>query len=220
MAATPLRGRHAEIADRPAAAKPRCRRHRHAQGPHELRRRRLLAVPAQGLHQGRGLHRRRARAAGDRHHRHRQRLQPLPRQHAAAGGGGAARHPDGRWPAGEVPHHLDRRELRAPDQHVPAQPDVDRHRGDDPRAADGRGGADRRLRQDGAGATDGRRVGRPAGDPARHRLDAHRLAPRRDRRCLHRLPALLGPLPRRRDRRGTRSPPSTTSWWPASAPAR
>ena len=31
----------------------------HAQGPDQLRRRRLLAVPAQGLHQGRGLHRRR-----------------------------------------------------------------------------------------------------------------------------------------------------------------
>ena len=36
----------------------------------------------------------------------------------------------------------------APDLDVPAQPDVDRHRGDDARAADGRGGADRRLRQD------------------------------------------------------------------------
>src|ERR1044072_1267605 len=35
------------------------------------------------------------------------------------------------------------------------QPDVDRHRGDDPGAADGRGGADGRLRQDRAGATDG-----------------------------------------------------------------
>ena len=54
-----------------------------------------------------------------------------------------------------------------PDQHVPAQPHVDGHRGDDPRAADGRGGADRRLRQDGAGAADGRGLGRHAGDPAR-----------------------------------------------------
>ena len=43
------------------------------------------------------------------------------------------------------------------DQHVPAQPDGDRHRGDDPRAAGGCGGADRRLRQDRAGAADGRR---------------------------------------------------------------
>ena len=60
------------------------------------------------------------------------------------------------------------------DQHVPAQPDVDGHRGDDPRAADGRGGADRRLRQDRAGAADGRGVGRHPGDPARHRLDADR----------------------------------------------
>ena len=34
------------------------------------------------------------------------------------------------------------------DLDVPAQPDGDGHRGDDPRAADGFGGADRRLRQD------------------------------------------------------------------------
>ncbi len=76
----------------------------------------------------------------------------------------------------DVPDGVAARELLAADQHVPAQPDVDRHRGDDPRAADGRGGADRRLRQDGARATDGRRVGRHSRDPARHRLDAHRLA--------------------------------------------
>ena len=93
------------------------------------------------------------------------------------------------------------RELRGADEHVPAQPHVDRHRGDDPRAADGRGGADRRLRQDGARAADGRGVGGHPGDPARHRLDADRLAPRRARRRLHRLPPLLGQLPRRRDRR-------------------
>jgi dihydroxy-acid dehydratase len=37
---------------------------------------------------------------------------------------------------------------------------------------------------------------------------------------LHRLPPLLGQVPRRGDRRGRRSPTSTTSWWPASAPAR
>ena len=48
------------------------------------------------------------------------------------------------------------RELLPPDQHVPAQPDGDGHRGDDPRPADGRGGADRRLRQDHSGAADGR----------------------------------------------------------------
>jgi hypothetical protein len=78
------------------------------------------------------------------------------------------------------------------DQHVPAQPDGDGHRGDDPRPADGRGGADRRLRQDRAGAADGRGVGRRAGHPADHRVDADRQPPRRARGRLHRLPALLG----------------------------
>ena len=37
-------------------------------------------------------------------------------------------------------------------------------------------------------------------------------APRRARRRLHRLPPLLGQVPRRRDRRARRSPRSTTSW--------
>ena len=40
-----------------------------------------------------------------------------------------------------------------------------------------------------------------AGGAARHRLDAHRLAPLRTRRRLHRLPPLLGKVPRRGDRR-------------------
>ena len=112
---------------------------------------------------------------GDRHRQHRQRLQPLPRQRAAADRSGQARRDAGGRPADGVSDDLDPRELRGTDQHVPAQPDVDRHRGDDPRAADGRGGADRRLRQDRAGAADGRGVGEHPGDPARHRLDADRL---------------------------------------------
>ena len=49
-----------------------------------------------------------------------------------------------------------------PDQHEIPQPDVDGHRGDGARAADGRGRADGRLRQDRAGAADGRGLGRPA----------------------------------------------------------
>jgi dihydroxy-acid dehydratase len=60
-----------------------------------------------------------------------------------------------RW----IPDDLDPRELSRADVDVRAQPDVDGHRGDDPRAADGCGRADRRLRQDGAGAADGRGVG-------------------------------------------------------------
>ena len=59
-------------------------------------------------------------------------------------------------------------------------------------AADGRGGAGRRLRQDGAGAADGRGLGRQAGDPARRRADDDRPLPRRAARRLHGLPPLLG----------------------------
>ena len=42
-------------------------------------------------------------------------------------------------------HHLDPRVVLAAHQHVPAQPHVHRHRGDDSRAAHGRRRADRRL---------------------------------------------------------------------------
>ena len=48
------------------------------------------------------------------------------------------------------------RKLRASDLDVSAQSDGDGYRGDDPRPADGRGGGDRRLRQDLAGADHGR----------------------------------------------------------------
>ena len=61
-----------------------------------------------------------------------------------------------------------------PTSMYPAQPDGDGHRGDDPRPADGRGGADRRLRQDPAGAADGRGQRRPARDRAAGRADAGR----------------------------------------------
>ena len=59
------------------------------------------------------------------------------------------------------------------DLDVPAQPDGDGDRGDDPRPADGRGRADRRLRQDAAGADHGRglaaRCRRSSCRPARWR---------------------------------------------------
>src|ERR1051326_4977474 len=64
----------------------------------------------------------------------------------------------------------------------------DGHRGDDPGAADGRSGADRRLRQDAAGADDGRRERRPAGDRAADRPDAGRALQRREARRGHPLP--------------------------------
>ena len=92
----------------------------------------------------------------------------------------------------EFPTDLAGRGVPQPDQHDVPQPDGDGHRGDDPRPADGRGGADRRLRQDRAGAADGRGLGRRAGDPARRRADDDRPLPRRAARRLHRLPPLLG----------------------------
>ena len=72
-------------------------------------------------------------------------------------------------------------------------------------------GADRRLRQDGAGAADGRRERERARDPHGHGPDAHRQSQGRAPRRVHRLPPLLGALPRRRDRRATRSTKSMRS---------
>ena len=72
----------------------------------------------------------------------------------------------------DFPDHLARRSLPQPDQHDVPQPDGDGRRGNDPRPADGRGRAGRRLRQDRAGAADGRGVGRRAGGAARRRADA------------------------------------------------
>ena len=60
----------------------------------------------------------------------------------------------------EFPDRVARRGVPQPDLDDVPQPDVDRRRGDDPRAADGRGGAGRRLRQDRAGAAHGRGLGR------------------------------------------------------------
>ena len=93
-------------------------------------------------------------------------LQQLPPPFPGAAGGGQARRAGGRRAADRVSDHLARRGVPEPDQPQIPQPDVDRHRGDDPRPADGRGGADGRLRQDRAGAADGRGLGRPAGDHA------------------------------------------------------
>ena len=149
---------------------------------------------------GRRLHRRRAVAPHHRHRQHRQQLQPLPRQRAAADRGSQAR----RDAAGGLPMDFPtisvHESFSQPTSMYP-QPHVHGHRGNDPRAAHGRRRADRRLRQDGAGPAHGRGLGGRAGDPAGDRLDADRIASRRARRRLHRLPPLLGPLPRRGDRR-------------------
>ena len=80
--------------------------------------------------------------------------------------------------------------------------------------------ADRRLRQDGAGAADGRGLGRHAGGAAGHRPMLADAVPGRAAGRLHRLPALLGALPRRRGDRRTRSARSRASSRPPPAPAR
>ncbi len=64
------------------------------------------------------------------------------------------------------------------------------------------------LRQDRAGAADGRGVGQPAGDRPRRRADDDVALARRAARRLHRLPPLLGEIPRRR---GDARPKSTRS---------
>ena len=58
-----------------------------------------------------------------------------------------------------------------------------------------------RLRQDRAGAPDGRALGRQAGDPGGRRADDDRPLPRGAPWRLHRLPALLGGVPGRAHRR-------------------
>ena len=166
-----------------------------------LRRSRLFAVPAQSLHQGQGLLRRRARPADHRRHRHLFGLQSLPRQRAAADRGGEARRDAGGRAADGIPDHLDPRELLGADLDVHAQPDVDRHRGDGARATDGRRGGDRGLRQDAAGAGDGCGLGRQARDRAADRPDGGRPLQGRGARGLHRLPPAVGAASRRQDGR-------------------
>ena len=148
-----------------------------------------------------GLFQRHAEEAGGRHRLYAVRLQQLPPPFPRTAGGGEARRAGGRRAADGISHHLARRGVPQSDQPEIPQPDVDRHRGDDARAADGRGGADGRLRQDGAGAAHGRGVGRPAGGHAGGRADDDRAPSRRAAGRLHRLPPVLGAIPRRQDRR-------------------
>ena len=93
------------------------------------------------------------------------------------------------------------RELRLPHLDVPAQPDGDGDRRDDPRAAHGLGGGNRRLRQEPARAGDGRRehdlptVVLPTGP------DGGRPLQGRSARCMHGLPPVVGSASRRQNRR-------------------
>ena len=137
-----------------------------------------------------------SRAADRRHCEFGERLQQLPSAPARADRGGQARRARGRRPAARLPDDLAGRGVSASDEPRLPQPDGDGHRGDVPRAAARCGGARRRLRQDGAGAADGRDLRRRAGHPARRRADADGPLRRRAARRVHRLPPFLGQVPR------------------------
>ena len=102
------------------------------------------------------------------------RLQQLPPAFPGDARSGEARRARRGRAAGRISDDFARRGLPQSDQPEIPQPDVDGHRGDDPRAADGCRHPDGRLRQDGAGATDGRGVRRPARDHAGRRPDDDR----------------------------------------------
>ena len=174
------------------------RRGRSGQGPDQLRRPGVRQLSAALVRQVDGLFERDA-PASDRRHRHvRQRLQQLPSPDARTGRGGEARRARRGRSAARLPDDLARRGVPQSDEPGLPQSDVDGRRGDDPRAADERGRTGRRLRQDGARAADGRDVRRRARHPARGRSDDDRPVPGRAAGRVHRLPALLGALPRRR----------------------
>ena len=192
---------------------------RTSQGTDKLRRCRVLAVPAQGLHQGDGLHGRRTESTDRRHHQHLQRLQSMSWQRPADHRGGETRCDAERGDADGVPDHLDRGKFRLPNLDVSAQPDGDGYRGDDPRPANGCGCRDRRLRQDAAGADHGRGERRPAdgGDPGR--THGGRASQGRGAGGVYRLPSPVGQVPRGRNRRRRDRNPSTAGSRPRSAPA-
>ena len=138
-------------------------------------------------------------------------LTPVQRPFPRARRAGQARRLRGRrLPAG-VPGVLDRREQPPADRDAVPQPRLDGRRGGDPRQPDRRRRADDRLRQDHAGAADGRGVVRRAGDRALGRADAERQVPRQGHRLGHRRLAL------RRGGQGRRDERSRTSWTPRPA---
>ena len=173
------------------------------EGPDQLRRSGVRHLSAAILRQVDGLFGRDAAASDHRHRDVRKRLQQLPSADARARRRGQARRADRRRLAARVPDDLAWRSVPQPDEPGLPQPDVDGRRGDDPGAADERRRAGRRVRQDRAGAVDGRDLRRSARGAARGRPDDDRPLPRRAPRRVHRLPALLGTVPRgRRERDG------------------
>ena len=169
-----------------------CHEKRPSVPPRPIRRRGVRAVSAARISERRGLHRRGARPADRRHPLDRLRLQPLPQDRAAGRRSGLARRAHGRRAAVRVPDRLAARGVLVSDLDAAAKPDGDGRRGDDQGAAARRRGADRRLRQDHSGRTDGRDLGRHAGDRRQRRLDARRQARGHAARRLHRLPAAVG----------------------------
>ena len=157
-------------AERALVRRPRPRR---VHPPHVALRRRAAARGARGP-AGR---RHRELLVGARH------LQPAP---ARAGGGGAARRDRGGRRAARVPDDLARREPDEADRDAVPEPDVDGRRGVHPRVPARRRRPDRRLRQDRAGAADGRALGRRAGDRAHRRPGRARVLPRPRARRGHR----------------------------------
>jgi len=101
-----------------------------------------------------------------------------------------------------VSDHFDCRKLCAPDLDVPAQPDGDGHRGNDPRSADGRGvivigGCDKTLPAQVMAAVS---ADLPTVVISRG-ADGSRPSQGRGAGRLHRLPQAVGQIPRRRNRR-------------------
>ena len=118
------------------------------------------------------------RPAGDRHLQHLVRADAV--QLAFPDHRGArplGRPGGGRLPA-RVPGHVARRDHAAADRDAVPQPRVDGRRGIDPRQPARRRGAADGLRQDHAGAADGRRERRPADDRDLRRPDAARRSTR------------------------------------------
>ncbi len=172
----------------------------HCRGAHQLRRPRVRAVPEALVHQVHGLFGRTAAPSGGGHRLQSLGVQQLPSRDAGARRRRQARRARRRRTADRLPDHFPGRGVSQSHQpHVPQSHEHGRG-GDGAGPADGRGGPDRRLRQDGSGAADGRRRGRSAGRATRHGADDDRPAQRRTPGRLHRLPPLLGQFSRRQDR--------------------
>ena len=126
-------------------------------------------------------------------------VQPLPPPLPRAARRREARRGGGRRAGAGVPDHLAAQVHAGAQLHEVPQPHGHGHRGDDPRPAHGLRRADGRLRQDRAGAADGRGQRRQARDPADRRPADGLALQGRPRRRLHRLPQVLDPVPRRQD---------------------